>query len=93
MVRIMAAAGRTITFVYRAEVIEHPPISGGNDVHLACANTMIYKSSKLCIAIIFPFYHISFSNFAVILILTRCFQLWRWIFCFVAYIELNLSIR
>ena len=57
-------------------VIEHtfPPEMG---VDLTCANTIIYEMSKLCMAIIFPFYNIFPSNFAVILILARCFQLWR----------------
>ncbi len=62
--------------IYKAEVIEHPfPPEMG--VEITCANTVIYEMSKLCMAIIFPFYEISFSNFAVILILACCFQLWR----------------
>ena len=61
--------------IYKAEVIEHPfPPEMG--VEITCA-TIIYEMSKLCMAIIFPFYNISSSNFAVILILARCFQLWR----------------
>ena len=62
--------------IHKAEVIEHPfPPEMGVD--LTCANTIIYEISKLCMAIIFPFYNIFSSNFAVILILARCFQLWR----------------
>ena len=47
--------------IYKAEVIEHLKceIMG---VDLTCANTIIYEMSKLCMAIIFPFYNIS-SNF------------------------------
>ncbi len=43
----------------------------------------LYIVCKLCerrVAIVFPFYKISSSNFAGILILVRCFQLWRYIF-------------
>ncbi len=62
--------------IYKAEVIEHPfPPEMGTD--LTCANTIIYEMSKLCMGIIFPSYNISSSNFAVILIVARCFQLWR----------------
>ena len=62
--------------IYKAEVIEHPfPPEIGID--LTCANTIIYEMSKLCMGIIFPSYNISSSNFAVILIVARCFQLWR----------------
>ena len=65
--------------IYKVEVIEHPfpPEMGLMGVYLTCANTIIYEMSKFCMAIIFPFYNISSSNFAVILILARCFQLWR----------------
>ena len=63
-------------FIYKAEVIEHPfPPEMG--VEITCANTIIYEMSKFCMAIIFQFYNISSSIFAVILILARCFQLWR----------------
>ncbi len=55
---------RNLHTIYKAGVIEHPfPPEMGVD--------------KLCMAIIFPFYNISSSNFAVILILAHCFQLWR----------------
>ena len=57
-------------------MIEHPfPPEMGVD--LICANTIIYEMSEFFMAIIFPFYNISSSNFAVILIVARCFQLWR----------------
>ena len=54
--------------IYKAEVIEHPfPPVVDSGVDLTWANTIIYEISKLCMAIIFPFYNISSSNFAVIL--------------------------
>ena len=65
-----------ILFIRRlkAEVLEHPfPPEMSAD--LICANTIIYEISKFCMVIIFPFYNISTSNIAVILILARCFQL------------------
>ena len=66
----------SIQVLYFQISVEHPfPPEIGVD--LTCANTIIYEMSKLCMAIIFPFYNISSSNFAVILILARCFQLWR----------------
>ncbi len=63
--------------IYKAEVIEHPfPPEMGVDIFNLCQYNNI-RNEQICMAIIFPFCNISSSNFAVILILARCFQLWR----------------
>ncbi len=69
-------AMRNLHTIYKTEVIEHPfPPEMGVD--LTCANTITFEISKLCMVIISPFYNISSSNFAVILIVAHCFQVWR----------------
>ena len=45
--------------------------------HFCLINSTVCKLCERRMAIIFPFYNISSSNFGVILILARCFQLWR----------------